>query len=354
MKKDNLLSIDLGSPQSTPNASRRGMLKTSLFGGAISLLSSSATQMKAEPLLAGPGTLREYWIQVDSFPHNAVPTGIDAMSGSLYAPNQCSFGALGYRAFSPNWQNPLPGNDDIGPNTGIPGPTIRAKVGDTIRIHFRNNDLHFGFPHSIHAHGVAYDPESDGAWIWAEQPQGSAVTVGDSYTYEYTVLPGSVGTWPYHDHSVPQTVIPGNAPDMELNAQLGMFGVIAITDDKTPPADVDIVVVMHDLFAETVPGLAQDFDCFNGFAYLGNTPTFRARVGQRVRWRVISLGQEFHAFHLHGHRWESGGRFVDTEVVGPATSLTFDYIEDRPGKWLYHCHVVDHMMGGMVGYYIVT
>lgn len=334
--------------------SRRGVLKASLLGGAASFLGSSVTRAKADGLPAGQGFLREYWIQADSFPHNLVPTGVDGMSGTTYTPKQTSFGALGYRAFSPNWAVPLAGDTDIGPNSGIPGPTIRGKVGDTIRIHFRNNDQHFGFPHSIHAHGVAYDPGSDGAWTWADQPPGSAVNVGETYTYEYTVLPESVGTWPYHDHSLPQTLIPRNGPDMELNAQLGMFGVIAITDNRTPPADVENVLVMHDLYADTVPGFTQDFDCFNGFAYLGNTPTFRAQVGQRVRWRVIALGKEFHAFHIHGHRWKSGGRFVDTELVGPATSLTLDYLEDRPGKWLYHCHVVDHMMGGMVGYYVVS
>jgi FtsP/CotA-like multicopper oxidase with cupredoxin domain len=37
-----------------------------------------------------------------------------------------------------------------------------------------------------------------------------------------------------------------------------------------------------------------------------------------------------------------------------AATLTVDYIEDNPGRWLYHCHVTDHMMGGMIGYYDVT
>jgi FtsP/CotA-like multicopper oxidase with cupredoxin domain len=35
-------------------------------------------------------------------------------------------------------------------------------------------------------------------------------------------------------------------------------------------------------------------------------------------------------------------------------SLVVDYTEDNPGDWLYHCHVVDHMTGGMVGNYVVT
>jgi FtsP/CotA-like multicopper oxidase with cupredoxin domain len=34
-------------------------------------------------------------------------------------------------------------------------------------------------------------------------------------------------------------------------------------------------------------------------------------------------------------------------------AASFDFIEDNPGKWLYHCHVTDHMMGGMSGLYVV-
>jgi FtsP/CotA-like multicopper oxidase with cupredoxin domain len=43
---------------------------------------------------------------------------------------------------------------------GILGPLIRAEVGDTIQIHFKNNAKH---PHSLHPHGVFYDKASEGA-----------------------------------------------------------------------------------------------------------------------------------------------------------------------------------------------
>ena len=61
-----------------------------------------------------------------------------------------------------------------------------------------------------------------------------------------------------------------------------------------------------------------------------------------------------HAFHVRGHRWRFNGRWDDTVSIGPAMTLTFDYEEDNPGTWLYHCHVTDHMMGGMMGRYVVT
>ncbi len=310
------------------------------------------------------GSVREYWIQADSFYHNLMPTGVDAMSGARYPANESSYWAVGYRAYTPNWGSPLPGDDDIGANTGIPGPILRAEVGDTLRVHFRNNDTHYQFCHSMHPHGVRYTPENDGAWTASNSSKpGTSLKLGESYTYEWTAVASSVGTWPYHDHAMPATIggssSTSNDSDMnpsngimELGAELGLFGMIIVIDDTTPKVDKEFILCFHDLYEADIPQLSQDFDCFNGAAFLGNTPTFTARVGEHVRWRIMALGTDFHVFHLHGHRWLFNGRYDDALILGPSTTLTFDYIEDNPGTWLYHCHVTEHMMGGMVGTYI--
>lgn len=306
------------------------------------------------PADTAKGRTREYWVQVDSFRHNLVPTGTDAMMGQTFKPSDSSFWALGYRAYAPGWAHVLRGNDDIGANTGIPGPIIRARVGDTVKVHFRNNDSHYRWPHSMHPHGFKYTPQSDGGYVAAQNVGGRAVRFGESYTYTWTAEASSVGTWPYHDHSLAQGLTSAG-PVMELAAELGMFGIIAITDHDTPKVDREFFLFFHDLYQDDVPGLSQDYDCFNGASYLGNTPTFSAKVGERVRWRVAALGKEFHVFHLHGHRWrDEAGRFTDSQLLGPSTTLTIEYTEDNPGDWLYHCHVTDHMQGGMVGWYRVN
>jgi manganese oxidase len=338
-----------------PAVSRRSVLLASA-GGIAAMAGLSALPAAANTAdLATRGRLREYWLQADSWWHNTVPNGRDAMMGTILTPQETSFWALGYRAYTPGWVKPLQGNAQIGPNSGIPGPTIRARVGDTVRIHFRNNDAHYRFPHSVHVHGLRYRPDSDGSFV-AAQPNkpGTAVPFGRSYTYEYTVPASSVGTWPYHDHSMAQSLKPGGDPIAEVGAELGLLGVIAVTDAHTPHADVENVLAFHDLYADDIPTIARDLDLFNGYAFLDNTPTFTAKVGQRVRWRIIALGKEFHVFHLHGHRWSDGIRQVDAQILGPSTTLTVEYTEEDPGDWLYHCHVTDHMMGGMVGRYHVT
>jgi FtsP/CotA-like multicopper oxidase with cupredoxin domain len=276
------------------------------------------------------------------------------------------------------------GVQGIGANSGIPGPVIRAEVGDTVKVHFRNNDEHYKWPHSMHPHGVGYDPDNDGGYLAdAPQRQGTAVRFGETYTYTWTCRPSSVGTWPYHDHSVPQTVpgpsarpagsgaaagtatggtamggmAMGGGGVMEIGAELGLFGIIAVTDELTPAVDREFVLFFHDVYQADVPSVAQDLDLFNGGAFLDNTPTFTAKVGERVRWRIAALGKEFHVFHLHGHRWRNAQGYqgwVDSQLIGPSTTLTVEYTEDNPGRWIYHCHVTDHMMGGMVGRYEVT
>jgi plastocyanin len=340
--------------------SRRNLLiGGALVGGSLaavggialavqSMSSDTNTTVQTQP---SSGTVREYWVQANSFYHNLVPTGYDGMMGMRFEANQSSFWALGYVAYTPNWGKPLPGNDDIGPNTGIPGPIFRGSVGDIIRVHFRNNDTHYRYAHSMHPHGVLYTPANDGAWIASDEQPGAKVEFGQTYTYEWHVRPNSVGTWVYHDHGPMVTI--GSNMLMEYSAELGMFGFLVLTDASTKPATKEFFTFLHDVYQADIAVLAQDFDCFNGSSYLGNTPTFTAKVGDTIRWHVGALGKEFHAFHLHGHRWSSNGQFVDVVMLGPSTATSFDFVADNPGKWLYHCHVTDHMMGGMVGMYII-
>lgn len=355
-----LLPGDVPEASSHPNMDRRRFLGAAMLGGAA-FGSTSGEAAAAAPATA-PTVLRrrkpqvrEYWVQCDSMRgHNIVPSGLDPQTGMTFTPDQSTITAVGFRAYTPGWGQPLAGSQDIGPNSGIPGPVLRGRPGDRIVVHFRNNDRVYRIPHSMHPHGVFYTEKNDGAWLStaADQADGR-VEFGSNYTYSWEVLEASVGTWAYHDHSVP-TAILGQDVMEETGSNLGMFGLIAIDSDAVEVADREIFVYFHEFYQAVFPGLSTDFDCINGQAYLGNTPSFRGRVGERIRWRVAAMITEFHVFHLHGHRWQFNGRWEDTHILGPAVSFDFDYIEDNPGHWFYHCHVVDHMNGGMMGEYIVT
>jgi len=93
------------------------------------------------------------------------------------------------------------------------------------------------------------------------------------------------------------------------------------------------------------------------------------------------MGDAFHTFHIHGHRWvvpgpagtkhadieqsaqvQATSQFEDTKVFGPASSFAFTLEEgngmlraDPPiGEWHMHCHVGHHMMEGMVGSVLIV
>ena len=130
---------------------------------------------------------------------------------------------------------------------------------------------------------------------------------------------------------------------MEESIAGGMFGGLSIAGRHEVRADREYVVA----FAPW-----HGFQTINGRAFVGNTPVFEARVGEDVQWNVMAMGDEFHTFHVHGHRWLTDrGTPQDTRGLGPAESFRVRSRENAPGTWLYHCHVETHMAQGMIGLY---
>ena len=126
-----------------------------------------------------------------------------------------------------------------------------------------------------------------------------------------------------------------------------------VREKGAPAPDVEQVLFLHS-FPPQVTGFPELFHSINGRSYAGNTPTIRARNGQRVAIHVMGMDQNFHTFHIHGHRWrDSSGAFVDCPTLGPNETITASFVEDNPGRWLYHCHVSLHQDAGMAGWYLV-
>jgi FtsP/CotA-like multicopper oxidase with cupredoxin domain len=101
--------------------------------------------------------------------------------------------------------------------------------------------------------------------------------------------------------------------------------------------------------------VAQNFRySINGYSF-GNMPMMRMRKGERVRWYLVTLGESgnTHTPHWHGNTVLLNGRRTDVVGVTPAQMVTADMVPDDPGIWLFHCHVSDHMDGGMVAFYQV-
>jgi FtsP/CotA-like multicopper oxidase with cupredoxin domain len=300
----------------------------------VALLGMGAAVAAAAPASAAT---KHYWVAAVPVTWNIVPNQLDAIMGMTYAPAQTIFPTVVYRRYSKNWRRPLANQPQGDGNQNLmPGPLLRARVGDRLRVHFKNMDTTLKHPHSMHFHGVHYRPSSDGAYLPGVSGRDADVKPGRTYTYKLTAGRDSVGAWPYHDHG----------PEMEASIDGGMWGMLSIRGRAERVPDREFVVVF-------VP--MGQFQSIDGRAFVGNTPVFRSKVGDLVQWDVMGMGSEHHTFHVHGHRWRAkDGTPIDTQTVGPAESFRIRWREEDPGTWLYHCHVESHMAAGMIGTYHVS
>ena len=234
--------------------------------------------------------------------------------------------------------------DAWGYNGSCPGPTIQVHQGDRVRVIFENK-----LPEStlLHWHGLEVPIEQDGVpWI-SQKP----VAPGERYVYEFTVH--QEGTFFYHAHSAMQ----------EMMGLLGLF-VAHPEQSYRPHAHHDFGLILQEwavLPNNTVPNTAaMEFNwlTFNGVSGPSVTPMI-AKLGSRVRLRIVNLGMDHHPIHLHGNQFvvtgTEGGRApettwcpMNTVLVGVAQARVIEFEAKYPGAWMVHCHLPHHMMNSMM------
>ena len=111
--------------------------------------------------------VREYWIAAVPVTWNVVPNGRNAIEGETFTPRGDDASRRSSTAATRRTGRARCGTTrrSSGDNDGIPGPLLRARVGDRILVHFKNLDNEFEHPHSMHFHGVEYAVGSDGAFL---------------------------------------------------------------------------------------------------------------------------------------------------------------------------------------------
>ncbi|MGV3497919.1 MAG: multicopper oxidase family protein [Hydrogenophaga sp.] len=99
----------------------------------------------------------------------------------------------------------------------------------------------------------------------------------------------------------------------------------------------------------------------NGQAHVGDhhghhPPAFRVPQGRSVRIAFENPTAWWHPMHLHGHHFKVLSRngeplteaaWRDTVLLAPGDRAEVAFVADNPGRWLIHCHVLEHHAGGM-------
>ncbi|MBK6542384.1 MAG: multicopper oxidase family protein [Flavobacteriales bacterium] len=87
-------------------------------------------------------------------------------------------------------------------------------------------------------------------------------------------------------------------------------------------------------------------------------------VGEVQIWEVANTSRMDHPFHLHGFFFqviEENGKapaykaWKDTYDLKPRSTIKIAWMpDDRPGTWMYHCHIIEHHAAGMMAHFDVV
>jgi FtsP/CotA-like multicopper oxidase with cupredoxin domain len=218
-------------------------------------------------------------------------------------------------------------------NGTVPGPQLRAEVGDRVRIILHNE---LPVPTTIHSHGLIVPNAMDGVPV-ITQP---AVMPGEAFTYEFTLR--NAGSHMYHSHFMAEHQVP-----------MGLLGAFVVTDPAAtdePDADIDYTMILND----GPLGFT-----LNGKGFPATEPIV-ATQGQTIRIRYMNEGLQIHPMHLHGIRQLviakdgyplPGPHYEDTVLVAPGERIDVLVEATELGAWAFHCHILTHAEGpdGMFG-----
>jgi FtsP/CotA-like multicopper oxidase with cupredoxin domain len=192
----------------------------------------------------------------------------------------------------------------------VPGPILRAKVGERLRVRFTN-----GLPQdtTVHWHGVRVPNAMDGVPGLTQPP----IHPGETFVYDF--VPKDAGTFWFHPHL--------RSPEQ---IERGLFGVLIVDEADPPPWSQDVVWVLDDFLlgqdGAIDPRFVTPHDLMHDGRW-GNVVTVNGRVdtsltarpGERIRLRLLNTanGRVF--------RPDFGG--LDAQVIavdGMTTSRPLD------------------------------
>jgi FtsP/CotA-like multicopper oxidase with cupredoxin domain len=222
-----------------------------------------------------------------------------------------------------------------------PGPLLRVRFGTMITVSVHNTSTD-----TIAIHGL-------GSRRGMAAFDSLVLLPGASHTTQFVA--DVEGTFFYWGARPGETIRSRHFDD-------ALLGGAFVVDPATGPVAPDRILLM-DIIAERQLGdsgleEAGEILTINGRPW-PHTERFQHVVGDSVRWRIINASQRGHPMHLHGFyfRVDAAGdwqqdtlfdarerRMAVTENMAPGSTRTIVWSPDRPGEWLFHCHLSFHVM----------
>lgn len=221
---------------------------------------------------------------------------------------------------------PIESFGEIGKPLEIPGPLVRAPLGTRVVATLRNE---LGHPLTVRGLGA---PSSHGS---------SQLVIPRGATRRVSFVLDRSGTFSYVGFDRGETIDGRIFDDAELSG--------AIVVDSPGKPRVDHVFVLG-LYAPVrtkkgAPAFLYLLETINGRSFPATEHLAYDR-GRTVRWAVVNASSMLHPMHLHGFYFKVDRSDAYDEVTHPfrpGDAEELAWTADRPGNWMFHCHIDDHI-----------
>ena len=232
----------------------------------------------------------------------------------------------------------------------VPGPLLRARSGTLMRVRLHNTLGVRLAVFGLNDHAAARGTDSVMLAPGERATVTFRVTAAGTYYYWARVRP-------VVQH--PTAPVPDDWPSGEKGEGPLVGALIVDAKGSVPPRGERILLISR-WTDDDDPRLKHDpaFKMMVNGASWPSTERLRYTVGDTVRWRVINASAAQHPMHLHGFYFTltaRGDGVLDTilpaaqqrrlvtEVIRANGTLALTWVPERPGNWLFHCHLVRHM-----------
>ncbi len=221
-----------------------------------------------------------------------------------------------------------------------PGPLLRVRVGTEIRVSLTNRTDATLVVHGLSRRRVA---------------AMDTLVVAPGATERVRFVADAEGTYYYW------AAAHGEGFEHRQNEDAHLNGALIVDPAGTAPKRDRVFVVERyippgDTSDDAVTGY--ELFTFNGRAW-PNTEPLTYDVGDTIRWRIINATNDVHPFPLHGFYyrvdargdaqqdtiyWPAQRRMDVTEPMWDGTTMDLVWSPDRPGGWIFHCHLNWHVL----------
>lgn len=224
---------------------------------------------------------------------------------------------------------------EVGKPPQIPAPLIRVRTGTVIAATIRNALT----DSTIWLHGLFSRPAA----------QADSVALGPGEFRTLTFAAGAPGTYFY------AAVLGAHNPEKDVEQEQTSGAFIVDPPLGSPPDRVFVINIWGHAMdsvtyanALTINGRSWPYD-----------ERIQANVGDTLRWRVVNASIRPHPMHLHGFYYDiqalgdersdslfapAARRKAVTHTMDPQSTMTMSWVPQRPGNWLFHCHIGFHVV----------